>query len=143
MKFTIKKKLKIEVDLKTLHVRAGVRYWKDAKVDGIEDAEGNLIPCREETFPDDWLPVIELETGKIRNWQQGKTAKIHYKVCDDGDYYLFSDDETKPVLSKSGYVPECLDINHDGYGDYIVMNVDENGIIKDWKFEKEYLKEFK
>jgi hypothetical protein len=30
MKLTIKKE--VEVDFKTLHVRAGVRYWEDATV---------------------------------------------------------------------------------------------------------------
>lgn len=142
MKFTINKKIKVEVDLKTLHVRAGVRYWEDATVNGVEDIDGNLIPCRH-TDSDDWLPVIELETGKIRNWEIGKKADIHYKVCDDGNYFLMSENEEDSELSKEGYVPDCLSINHKGYGDYIIMQVDENGFIKDWKFTKEDLKEFK
>lgn len=142
MKFTIKKKIKIEVDLKTLHVRAGVRYWEDATVNGQEDADGTLIPCRDDAN-ENWLPVIELETGKIRNWKKGTIADIHYKVCDDGDYYLMSEDEEDSELSKSGYVPDCLAINDNGYGDYIIMHVDSDGLIKDWKFTKEDLKEFK
>lgn len=142
MKFKIKKKVKIEVDLKTLHIRAGVRYWEDATVNGEEDTNGSLIPCRDDAS-EDWLPVIELETGKISNWEKGTTADIHYKVCDDGDYYLMSENETKHELSKSGYVPDCLSINDNGYGDYIIMQVDSEGLIKDWKFTKEDLKEFK
>lgn len=142
MKFKIKQKVKVEVDLKTLHIRAGVRYWEDATVNGIEDADGNLIPCRDDAS-EDWIPVIELETGKIRNWEKGITAEIHYKVCDDGDYYLMTEDETKHVLSKSGHVPDCLAVNDDGYGDYIIMKVDSDGIIKDWTFTEKHLKEFK
>lgn len=142
MKFKIKQKVKIEVDLKTLHVRAGVRYWEDATVNGIEDTDGNLIPCRDDAS-EDWLPVIELETGKIRNWIKGTTAEIHYKVCDDGDYYLMAQDESKHVLSKSGYVPDCLSVKDNGYGDYIIMKVDSDGIIQDWEFTEKHLKEFK
>lgn len=45
MKITIK--VEKEVEIKTLEVRAGVRYWEDATVNGNEDSEGELIPCRE------------------------------------------------------------------------------------------------
>lgn len=130
MKVKIKKL--VEVEIKTLHIRAGVRYWEDATVNGIEDEEGTLIPCRV-IDEDDWLPVIDIETGKIINWEQGVIADIHYKVCDDGDYYLL-DDNNEEVLHINGYVPNCLAINENGYGDYIIMQVNEDGLIKDWKF---------
>lgn len=29
-----------------LKVEAGVRYWEDATVNGIEDVDGALIPCK-------------------------------------------------------------------------------------------------
>lgn len=134
MKFTIKKKVKAEVDLKTLHIRAGVRYWEDAVVNGIEDNDGTLIPCREDKDADNWYPVIDIETGRIINWQEGTIADIHYKVCDDGDYYLFSDDKETPVIHKSGYVPDCVCAEGEGYGDYIKMHVDSKGFIRGWKF---------
>ena len=34
-------------NVKTIEVNAGVRYWEDAIVNGVEDSEGDLIPCRE------------------------------------------------------------------------------------------------
>jgi hypothetical protein len=40
-------KIEKEVELKTLVVKAGVRYYVDGTVNGIEDAEGNLIPCKQ------------------------------------------------------------------------------------------------
>lgn len=69
----MKAKIKIEkeVELKTLSVKAGVRYWEDAEVNGVEDTDGTLIPCRN---GDDWCPEIDIETGRILNWEQGKTA---------------------------------------------------------------------
>ena len=130
MKVKINKKVEIEVAY--LKVRAGVRYWEDATVNGIEDSDGYLIPCRE---GDNWCPIIEVETGKIINWKQGVTADIHYKVCDDGDYYLLNKDQNLE-LEKDGYVLDCLSIDDNGYGDYIILKVDENGFINNWKFNQ-------
>ena len=128
----LKINIKVEIDVVYLKVRVGVRYWKTATIDGIEDVEGDLIPCRE---GDDWCPIIEIESGKIINWDQGKTADIHYKVCDDGDYYLLNQDQNVE-LEKNGYVLDCLSIDDNGYGDYIILKVDENGLIENWNFSQ-------
>ena len=128
MKATVN--VKKDVELKTLHVEAGVRYWEDATVNDVEDEIGNLIPCRE---GDVWKPIIEIDTGKILNWKQGVKADIHYKVCDDGSYYL-KDENGETVLSiENDYVPRMLCPEENGYGDYIIMHVNEEGIIKSWK----------
>ncbi len=125
-------KLKIkrveEVEVTHLQVNARVRYWEDATVDGVEDKEGTLIPCREGKS---WCPKIELETGKIVNWKQGVTADIHYKVCDDGDYRIL-DEKGEEIAKKDGYVPETMCPGDEGFGDYIIMKVDENGMIEGW-----------
>jgi hypothetical protein len=131
MKVSVLKK--VDVDIKTLHVEAGVRYWEDSTVNGDQDSEeGELIPCKD---GDLWKPIIELETGKILNWEQGKVADIHYKVCDAGCYYL-KDSECETVLSiEDDYVPSILCPEENGYGDYIIMKVDENGQIANWKVD--------
>jgi len=126
MKITLK--VKKEYDIKYLSVEAGVRYWEDATVNGIEDTDGSLIPCREGEY---WEPLIEIETGKITNWEQGITADIHYKVCDDGTYRLL-DESANTIKSIDGYVPKIMCPNGNGFGDYIIMNVDESGFIKNW-----------
>lgn len=126
MKITLK--VEKELEAKFLQVQAGVRYWEDASVNGVEDTDGELIPCR---VGDDWQPLIELETGKIINWEIGKTADIHYKVCDDGNYILLDENEGE-IKSIAGYVINDLAIGESGFGDYIIMKVDENGIIEGW-----------
>lgn len=127
MKITLK--IEKEFDAKFLQVEAGIRYWEDATINGLEDEEGELIPCR---VGDDWQPLIELETGKIINWEIGKTANIHYKVCDDGEYVLLDEFEHEIKRLKNCYVINDLSIGESGYGDYIIMSIDENGVIKDW-----------
>lgn len=124
--------IKKEFEVRHLLVEAEVRYWEDAHVNGVEDVEGDLIPCRE---GDLWKPIIDIETGIITNWEQGKSANIHYKVCDAGEYWLLDEDGNKLVKSKGYYVPDLLAIEDDGFGDYIILKVNESGQINKWKFK--------
>jgi hypothetical protein len=113
-----------------LIVEAEVRYWEDATVNGAEDHAGMLIPLRE---GETWKPVIELATGQIRGWPPGTTADIHYKVCDDGQYWLAGADGQKRWKWKGDYVPDrMLCVGHRGYGDYIILTVESDGRIRGW-----------
>lgn len=131
MKFVIK--LEKEVDFKVLNVKANVRYWNDSEVNGEADTEnGDNIPCK---IGDLWCPEIDIETGKILNWKEGVSAEIHYKVV-DGLAYEIKDDSGNVVLSaEDGYVPNTLSPKEIGYGDYIIMDIDESGQIQDWEFD--------
>lgn len=115
---------------KFIEVDAGVRYWEDAMVNGVEDGDGSRIPFR---IGDRWRPVIELEGGRFVDWPVGVVADIHYKVCDDGEYWLL-DDERRRVGTWSGYyVPDAFLCHGDrGYGDYIIFTVGADGIIEGW-----------
>lgn len=126
MKVTIK--VDKEVDIKYCQIKAQVRYWDDATVDGVEDTEGTLIPCREGEL---WCPLINIETGEIINWSKGVSAKVHYKVCDAGSYYLQDNDYVTHLSIEDDYVPNGLIPGE--YGDYIIMDIDMNGKIKQWK----------
>ena len=44
---------------------------------------------------------------KFKPEEKGKTANIHYKVCDAGYYYI-KDINGNDVLEKIGYVPDIL-----------------------------------
>jgi hypothetical protein len=129
----MKTKIKVEkeVELKTLIVHAEVRYWEDAEVDNVEDENGDLIPCR---VGDSWKPIIDIDSGIITNWEEGKIAKIHYKVCDCCGWELLDSDGNIILSSEDGYVPKTLCPAENGYGDYIIMYVNEKGIIEDWEF---------
>lgn len=108
------------------------RYWEDGKVDGVTDVDGTLIPFRSR---DDWKFFIDLEAGRVLDWPQGVTARTYYKVCDAGFYWL-CDDQRKPLVQwKGSYVPaEFLDQKDDStVSDYIVLSIDGEGKIADWK----------
>jgi Pyruvate/2-oxoacid:ferredoxin oxidoreductase delta subunit len=121
-----------EVEVKTLKVKAEVRHWEDSVVNELEDSEnGDNVPCKVGEL---WCPEIDIDSGIITNWEAGKTAVIHYKVCDGCGWELL-DDKGEVVLSEDdGYVPDTLCPKESGYGDYIIMDIASHGKIQDWNF---------
>lgn len=112
-------------------VDAEVRYWEDATVNGEEDTDGDLIPCR---MDDSWMPVIRLEDGRVERWPEGTTAKVHYKVCDAGQYWLLDADHVRIAKYRSHYVPnEFLCPGEQGFGDYIIMTIGADGVVEGWR----------
>lgn len=120
--FDIKQARFIELD-------AGVRYWEDGYINGIADTEGQM-PFRKD---DGWMPTIDLQTGHVLAWPEGVEARVYYKVCDAGLYWLLNDDKQRIAKSKGHYVPDELQIT-DGRkcGDYIIMTIFGNGTIDNW-----------
>lgn len=114
-----------------IEVSAEVRYWEDAKINGVEDENGTLTPFRSGNL---WCPVIRLEDGTVMDWPAGMVADFHFKVCDAGQYWLL-DDSRKRVAQWAGYyVPdEFLCPTENGYGDYIIFKVGADGLITGWR----------
>lgn len=112
-----------------IEVEAGVRYWEDGCLDGQDDVDGKM-PLRKE---DAWCPIIALDTGRIVDWPQGHTAYVHYKVCDDGLYWLLDAQRRRIATWRGHYVPNAfLCPTENGYGDYIIFGIDENGQVQHW-----------
>lgn len=118
--------------MRYIEVSAAVRYWDDAEVNGSPDTEsGDLIPCRD---GDRWSPLIRLEDGRIEDWPLGTTASIHYKVCDQGEYWLCDSPGSRVAKWRGDYVPDDFLCHGDtGYGDYIIFDVGPDGVISDWR----------
>jgi hypothetical protein len=127
----IKIKIEKEFEVKYLLAKAGARYWEDATVNGEEDTEGTLIPCRDGDY---WCPLIDIDTGIITNWDKGKSASVHYKCCDDGIYTLL-DKDMNEIKTIKGYVPNIMCPKEEGYGDYIIMEINSDGEIENWKVD--------
>lgn len=114
-----------------IEVSAEVRYWDDARINGKEDTDGTLIPLKEGLL---WHPVIRLADGIIMDWPNGTEADIHYKVCDQGEYWLQNDARQRVAKWCGDYVPNDFLCHGDkGYGDYIIFKVDGDGKILNWK----------
>lgn len=142
----------IKFDVKTIAVKAAVRYPEDAtfieeKVDDqncpynnyiSDDYENPKIPfiTTERDYYGHkrffWQPTIDIENGIILNWPKGVEAHVFYKVCDEFECTVYDKNDNE-VLHYEGYVPDFMAIEEEGYGDYIDMVVDGNGCIKNWK----------
>lgn len=113
-----------------IKVSAEVRYWEDTYLNGEEDTEGK-IPLR---MGKNWTPVIDLDNGRVMDWPEGITADVHYKVCDQGEYWLLDRVGNEIAKYKSHYVPDdILCVGDNGYGDYIIFNIGGDGLIANWR----------
>lgn len=132
----VKVKQVVFLDATTILVNANVRYWEDGRINGVRDGtDCPNMPCavKGDKYYH-WMPIIDIETGQIRNWREGTTAEIHYKVCDEFECRIIDEKGGVRCLIKDyeGYVPEFMCPKDRGYGDYIIMDIDENGYIQDW-----------
>lgn len=117
MKMTINKPT--EIIIERIEVSLPVRYE--------EEDIPNDFPLRK---GDSWKAVIDIDTGKIRDWPIGKSGSIEYmKVCDSGVYTLL-DDEGDVVAHLEYYVPHGIIPGE--YGDYVTLHIDSDGIITNW-----------
>lgn len=113
-----------------IEVRAEVLYWEDAVIDGVEDSDGSLIPLRDGNV---WAPVIRLGDGSVAGWPEGVRADIHYKVCDQGQYWLLDEHRNRVAKWRGDYVPDSiLSQRETGHGDYIIMFVGADGKVDGW-----------
>jgi hypothetical protein len=122
------------VNIKKLHVNVIPRFIEDAYINGERELEDNpKMPFLTSDFLGDyqWDINIDIDKGLIENWPTDVKASIHYKVCDEGFYEIF-DEKGEKLGDFNGYVPHIMCPKKPGYGDYIIMDIDENGIIQDW-----------
>ena len=127
----IELKIKKEFDVRFLKAIVPVRYWSDLVLNGKECPEnGEGFPCKD---GDVWKPLIDVDSGKIVDWTKGVTAEVHIKVVDEGSYFLLDDNFKGVTEIKEDYVPKMMCPKDNGYGDYVIMDILEDGTIKNWK----------
>ena len=117
-------KIQKEVDVRKVVIDVRPRYIGDSD----EDDMPTDFPGLDETKTN-WLCGVNIDTGQIEGWPIGDSRKLHIKVCDAGIYSLY-DDQGNLIAKKNGYVPNLLVPG--SYGDYIEMDIDENGYITNW-----------
>ncbi|MHA7813292.1 MAG: hypothetical protein ACX94C_07880 [Phycisphaerales bacterium] len=120
MKATIKRE--IEVDIKWIEVEAEVRYGTDDMPEDYPGRSGDL-----------WNAKIDIETGKIDGHPSGKPLDMHMKVCDCGSYRLLDENGEEIAALRDEYVPNG--VIPGSYGDYIIIQIDDRGVISNWPDE--------
>lgn len=135
--------IKSEIDVKKLYAKVYPISIEDASVNGDDELENDpkmpFVKFDDKTKEYFWEVNIDIDKGQIIDWPQGTTASLNYKVCDEGTYALY-DENDKLIASIDDYVPNIMCPKEPGYGDYIIMDIDKNGFIQDWDAE-DYLTE--
>jgi hypothetical protein len=118
-------------DATHIEVAARVRYWEDGEVNGVsEDDDNPLMPGASGEM---WNARIALATGHIDGWPAGTTASIHYKVCDEGEYWLLNAAGERISKWRGYYVPNgFLCHGSEGFGDYIILSIGDDGRVIGW-----------
>lgn len=127
MKTTIK--VKKEIEVKYVQLEVPVKYDDEDMPFDFPFRDGDI-----------WSPLIDIDNGKIIDYEYSERWPLHMKITDGGSYYLL--DENKELLLKieDDYVPNRLIPG--SYGDYIEMNILPDGKIENW-YKKPSLKDFK
>ena len=120
MKATVTKK--VEVEIKSILIEVQPRHI------GISE-DDDLSPDAPMLSGNNWKAEVDVDTGQIKGWPQGRTLDIFIKVCDAG-FYTLKDQDGEIVATKDGYVPN--NIVPGEYGDYISLKVNEDGVVTNW-----------
>lgn len=113
----------------TIHIEAHVRYPEDAAVNGKE--EDKDLPTMPYLANDPseggwvWNLSIDADTGEVIGWPKGTVGQSYYKVCDECKVTFGS-------INYDCYVPDFLEIDDKGFGDYIYITIQTDGRIKGW-----------
>lgn len=145
----IKVKKIVEVDITSMKAYLIQDWWDGAEIafnnsDNYVEVEEDgsnlpmLVPVTDEITTNKYLQKykafildIDLSNGKVKNWQQGISMKIYWKIVDQGIYEYY-DENNQLFFSYEGYVPDELAIEDDGYGDYVILNINKDGFIENW-----------
>ena len=153
MKMTLMRPVDVEVSKFRFEVEP--RYFSDCDIISNDIDTTDMDPDSEEkeafimanlpgVLNDLWIMTVDADSGKIIEAcdepvdMRGMTIKVHFKVCDAG-YYQAIDEKGEIVYSHEGYVPSILQIDDDGWGDYIILTI-KDGVIQNWDPSK--LEEF-
>ena len=116
-------KVEKEINIKYVLIDISPRY--------IGDSQDDDVPS---DFPllngENWKAYVDVDTHLIKDWPIGIDARLQAKVCDAGSYYLIDDMENIVASKENDYVPNGLVPGK--YGDYIDLDIDIDGRIKNW-----------
>lgn len=90
---------------------------------------------------DDFYLKIDLDNGNIVNFPEEWSGSFRtIKLVDEGQYRILNEN-SENIGGYDGYVPKILQIEDNGYGDYLEFVV-KNGVIKNWCCNEQLLNEF-
>lgn len=107
-----------EIEITHIRLELHVRYGDEELPYDFPLRKGDL-----------WSATVNIDTGKIEDWPQGKSGRVEMKVCDEGTYRLLSNGKVITSLENE-YVPHGVVPGE--YGDYVDLQIDATGTITNW-----------
>ena len=81
--------------------------------------------------------MIDVDTKKVLGWDEtAGDVSIFAKVCDEGVYEYYDKDANIVLKIDNVYVPDFLQVNENGYGDYLNLTISKNGVIEKFNIDK-------
>jgi len=108
-----------EIEIAHIRIEAEVCY-------GEEDIP-NDFPGRTGDY---WYANINIDTGKIEGWPQGRAEKMFMTVKDAGSYFLLDRDGKTIGERRDNYVPHG--VVPGSCGDTIELEITADGTIANW-----------
>ena len=112
----------------------GCKFEGDRDWRVLNDYDGFVYGKTSEHFKDDGTPQIiwdiDIQSGVIKGWE-GKGCSLYFKVVDSGEYALLANG-VEVARAVNEYVPKFLQLDGDGWDDYISISVDSTGKIRKW-----------
>jgi hypothetical protein len=118
-------KIEKEVDIRAVLINISPRHIGDS---GDDDMPTDFPLLNEQKTA--WVASVDIDTGAIAGWPQGNKLNMHVKVCDAGTYKLIDGDGNIVAERINDYVPHG--VVPGAYGDYVELEINENGIITNW-----------
>lgn len=142
IKMNMNTELKNRLESEARYLKMSIPYDKDDESGLISFDDGLMteLECEEDFVPpmlnkeDQLLEyMVDLKERKVLNWSyKDGYLRMWAKVRDSGTYTLL-DEKMNPLWQIRGYVPNRLiPPLEDGYGDYIELAVEGDGIVVGW-----------
>lgn len=81
--------------------------------------------------------MIDVDTKKVVDWNEtAGDVSIFAKVCDEGVYKFYDKGANIIQTIDNVYVPKFLQVNENGYGDYLNLTISKNGVIENFNIDK-------
>lgn len=81
--------------------------------------------------------MIDVDNKKVVEWNEtAGEVSIFAKVRDEGVYKYYDKDGNIIQTIEDEYVPDFLQVNENGYGDYLNLTISKNGVIENFNIDE-------
>lgn len=99
--------------------------------------ETDIFSCAKEDEYDTINVMIDVDTKKLVGWlETNDIVSIFAKVRDEGIYRYYDKDKNVVLEKENEYVPDFLQVEEDGFGDYLNMIINKEGVIENFNIDK-------